>query len=409
MPIFKKSALQAGLFLLSVIPAFSITPSGLTLVQKLKGQGASNLVIAPNDSAVFASLIVEQWGIISYRVMPGDTLAPTLLNNSPSLPYANALMAISPSGRFLYTADDILRGPKKLCIFKIGGNASLTPVGSTLPLPTSPSAITLDSAGRFLYVVLNNNLAYGRPGGLATLQVYSVDAVSGNLTQISGSPYSLGSGAISIMLNSRGNVATVSRWPDSKNGLLTTCSLDKSTGAPGTAIDSIQTPKILPSFLVYGLGNILYVGQNPSSMTSKPNAPDLISAYSVDTNGRLSALPASILKVGPSLRHMAASPDGSLLYVLTNNALNAYTMDPQTGVLSNFARRQGRASGLENRNGHFFAYLCVQRRCFAKHLPGRHAPSRPGKHRGRCRLCSLQRDGECRGFGNSKIRFLLQP
>lgn len=335
-----KTALRAGLpaLLASLSPVLAAPPaSGLTLLRELKGQAASHLVPAPDGSALYTTYTRQRGdyaSVGSYRIAhPGDTLSALPVLIEPGLPDANALIAVAPSGKFLYVADETSR----LYRFGIGANRTLTSFANEiLPLPYEATGLAIDSAGRFLYVLVSQNPGRGLPGGESALKAYAVNDSSGALAEIPGSPFPVGSGAMGLAFAARGDIAIVSRWPAANQGLLTTYALDKATGALGSPIDSLATATKYPSLLALGHGGHLYVGQNPARMTSKPSPPDVISAYSVDPSGRLSALSVPPLKAG-RLNCLTTSAEGSLLYACIDNTVRAYTMNPQTGALAQFA------------------------------------------------------------------------
>jgi 6-phosphogluconolactonase len=163
-----------------------------------------------------------------------DQCSGSLWASSKSVPTGgqNAIaLALDPHGRFLYvtnTASD------NVSAFQVGSDGSLTAVaGSPFASGDSTQGLTFDPSGDFVYVsqgfnVLgysvgtNGELAllagspYAAPGFLVSLTTdrsghyvyagaegagiaaYKIDEVSGNLTPVSGSPFTAGADAVFV-------------------------------------------------------------------------------------------------------------------------------------------------------------------------------------------------------------------
>lgn len=152
----------------------------------------------PADNALMSMPLVDPSGRFLYIADMGDggssgavsgyTIDPVtgLLIHMPGSPFSINLgfvasIAIHPNGQFLYAsdADGLVSG------FRIDQST-----GALLPLPFPPAVagsytegLTMDPFGRFLYAYNEN------PGVGANVSAYTIEAVSGKLTPIPGSPF----------------------------------------------------------------------------------------------------------------------------------------------------------------------------------------------------------------------------
>ena len=103
---------------------------------------------------------------------------PTSVALDPGGPYAYVLMTASSS-----VAPGTVTG---ITTYSIASDGKLALVGSTTPLGTSavPTGITIDSAGKFLFVSSNT------PGAPGEIDVFSIGS-GGGLTAVPGSPFVL--------------------------------------------------------------------------------------------------------------------------------------------------------------------------------------------------------------------------
>jgi 6-phosphogluconolactonase len=143
----------------------------------------SGLLITPNNSYVYASL-----GALGVQVLTlgsGGALSagatPTLLAPfSKSTSPSDQGSASDPNSAFLFVAE-INTG---LRVFSIGSGGSLSEVsGSPYAVGTGPTAVDLDSTGSYVYVANK---------GSNNISAFTLTAASGKLTAVAGSPFSSG-------------------------------------------------------------------------------------------------------------------------------------------------------------------------------------------------------------------------
>jgi 6-phosphogluconolactonase len=108
--------------------------------------------------------------------------------DAPFLPFQDL------SGNYLYILGDdtlgvINSGPSTLTGYAVDGSGALTPIpGMPIAYPVGPWNPRFHPGGRFLYITSSENTADAGNG----LHVYSIDAATGELTSVPGSPYELG-------------------------------------------------------------------------------------------------------------------------------------------------------------------------------------------------------------------------
>jgi 6-phosphogluconolactonase len=143
----------------------------------------TGLLITPNNAYVYASL-----GALGVQVLTlgsGGALAagatPTLLFPfSKSTSPLDQGTASDPNSLFLFVAET----NTGLRVFSIGSGGSLSEIsGSPYAVGTGPTAVNLDPTGSYVYVANK---------GSNNISAFTLTAASGKLTAIAGSPFSSG-------------------------------------------------------------------------------------------------------------------------------------------------------------------------------------------------------------------------
>ena len=129
---------------------------GPIVVNPSVGPGAFAVLFAPNGTA-----LVTETGpmggnnaaaISSYAVLPNATLSS--ISASVPLGAASCWQAVTPDGRFVYTANT---GSSTISGFSIASNGALTPLAGTILATLPKGSLDLDSAisvdGKFLYTL----------------------------------------------------------------------------------------------------------------------------------------------------------------------------------------------------------------------------------------------------------------
>jgi 6-phosphogluconolactonase len=209
--VFTAMALNpAGTFLYGAgNPYISSSPGGIwvgsinpqagnvILVSKPSTQGqlfSMALAVHPSGKFLFAvGTIGRLPTVLSYAIDP-TTGTLTLLNSLENGSWEILSdVVVHPSGQFLYVTSEgsgNFIGPAFILGFSIDGNGNLTPIpGSPFSAPGSyPLSLATDPAGKFLYV------------SCGVVAGFTVDANSGALTPMAGSPFPSGNGSGVIVI-----------------------------------------------------------------------------------------------------------------------------------------------------------------------------------------------------------------
>ena len=213
--------------------------------------------------------------------MSSVTLGNKFLKNSA---------VITPGGRYLYQNDvdrndDLFPTSVQLAGFSTdAATGALSPVpGNPLTLTTpSPSTtsgtgpMAIDPTGKFLYVgyqfvVLN----VGDDGGLAA---YSIDAASGALTVVPGSPFGVGGVPSSVAIDASGRFLIVSIFPLGGGSRLAVFSIDPGTGALTSVPGSFGPTYVWGTLAADPSGPYVYAG---SALETANNAA-IVFVLSID-------------------------------------------------------------------------------------------------------------------------------
>jgi len=171
----------------------------------------TGLLITPNNSYVYVSL--STLGVQVLTLGTGGALstgaAPTLLAPlSTSTSPADYGLASDPKTAFLFLAE-INTGLRE---FSIGANGALSEVsGSPYAVGTGPTGVILDPTGTYVYVANK---------GSNNISAFTLTATSGKLTAISGSPFASG-GQLPIAMindNSKAFLAVINSGANGSSG-----------------------------------------------------------------------------------------------------------------------------------------------------------------------------------------------
>lgn len=291
-------------------------------------------------------------------------LATSVLASSGAL----ANMVSDSAGKFLFACslyNSTIEG------FSINSKSGvLTPIsGSTLPLPGFPACdLSIDAAGRFLYIATSTgvlaftvNATTGAlsaiagspfsdgsvlresvmdPSGkflyaisnttLNTISVFAINSSSGALTPIAGSPFQLpiGGTAYSIAVHPSGKFLYIS-FPQTEQ--IAAWSVNSSTGGltilPGSPFVSGVVSGDAPNGLVVApSGEFLYAWSGGAS----------VFGFSVDANsGALSAMTLSPFTLNSE--NLAIDPTTQFLYAAHGNSVGGFNINVSTGTLTTFA------------------------------------------------------------------------
>ncbi|HWM68394.1 MAG TPA: beta-propeller fold lactonase family protein [Steroidobacteraceae bacterium] len=231
-------------------------------------------------------------------------------------------VSLTPNGKFAYVPNLDSSNVSAYTVDAASGN--LVPVaGSPFATGLVPFAASVHPSGRFVYTV-NQGSATGDPG---TLSVFGIDAASGALSTVPGSPYSAnGRQPTAIVFDPTGRFAYV---PNLLDNTVAAFSINQSTGAP--------TP----------IGGPVVTGQYPTAASVDPSAKVLyivnagsssISGYTINAaTGVISSISGSPWPTGGTgPQAINIDPAGRFAYVTNGDSKNIsiFAINATTGGLS---------------------------------------------------------------------------
>jgi 6-phosphogluconolactonase len=194
------------------------------------------LLITPNNSLVYVSL-----GTLGVQVLSLGTGGALSTGNSPTIlpPLSKSSspadygLASDPNSKFLFVAEF----NTGLRVLSIGASGALSEIsGSPYTAGTGPTGVVVDPTGSYVYVANK---------GSNNISAYTLNATSGQLTAISGSPFSSG-GLLPIAFakdNSGKYLAVINSGNNGSSGNNDLQLFSYSTTTPGalTAVSNATT------------------------------------------------------------------------------------------------------------------------------------------------------------------------
>jgi 6-phosphogluconolactonase len=182
------------------VSAYSIDPSGiLTVAGGSVSTGKMPSAIAINPGGNYLFVANEGSNNVSAYAVSGTTLSEvagspfTTIPVGTTAPTGPTAVVVSGTGNFLYVANNFTG---TLAAFSIS-SGKLTPLGqSPYTVGTAPSGLGIVPSGAFLYVANtgSNNVSAFAICDKAVTTCANPNSPDGTLTQVTGSPFSLGSG-----------------------------------------------------------------------------------------------------------------------------------------------------------------------------------------------------------------------
>lgn len=308
--------------------------SGATFTVTPVGPGTCTITVTgkqgKDDNATVAVNVVGSLVEFAYAVnLSSNTISAYAVNATsgaltpvPGSPFATGTnpdsIAVDPSGKFAYVTTIGEPSSPSVFIYAYTINASsgaLTPVaGSPFSGGPNPTAVTVDPTGTFAFVTNQGN---------NTISAFRINAASGALAPVVGSPYAVGTSPQGVAATSK--FAYVTNIAD---GTVSAFAIDGTSGAltpvPGSPFAAGQGPGVA----VDPAGKFAYA-TNVSDSTVSGSA---INA----TSGALTPVPGSPFGTGNAPAGIAVDPTGRFAFVadLGSNAVSAYTISATSGALT---------------------------------------------------------------------------
>jgi 6-phosphogluconolactonase len=319
--------------------AFTIGVSGaLTAVGTAQATGSLPSAVAIDPLSQFLFVSNEASSNISpYVINSGGSLTAEALVTSGAEP---GPLTVDPSDKFLYVEDQVGSQTNETGIqsFAIGAGASLT-ASLVVGEPEAGSLTILSGSAAVAYTP---QFAYTANEGFSNISGYQVNATTGALTAVTGSPFSAGTGAgetIDIVADPFERFVFAVNASDNPN----TVSAFKITTSTGALVAATGSPFATGGFSNYGIaedasGRFVYT---MSASTSE------ISGFNVNqSSGALTTIPSFTSPELDAPGAIANSPFGSTLFVTNkgDDTVSVLAIGP-SGTVNNFSNSPFAGSG----------------------------------------------------------------
>ncbi len=237
--------------------------------------------------------------------------------------------AVTYTPKFAYVANLLSNNISAFSIDALTG--ALTSItGSPFASGARPFGIVVHPSSRFAYATNSSD---------NTVSAYRIDPGTGAMAVIAGSPYATGSNPAAPAIDPSGRFLFV---PNYASNDVSVYAIDETTGAllnvSGSTLSSMYEPV---AAAVDPTGRFLYIANQGGAAygvcTPTLISPCGISAYSIDrATGVLTPVPNSPFPGGPEPSALAIDPSGRYLYVANQSTDTTFSfwIDPVSGSLT---------------------------------------------------------------------------
>jgi len=305
--------------------------------------------------------------IVAYREDPNSGVLTQLTGSPVAAGSAVRSIAMHPSGKFLYAANSGDGPPTgDVSLFTISSTGALTEVTPRTNVGTTPTLLAMDTAGTFLYV---GNAASDN------ISVFSIDAGTGALTAVAGSPFPTGPSPLNMQVSPSGEFLYVT-LEESTTGIVEVFSINQGVLTPllpnnlfttggnpyGIAISAsggfLYTANTRDSsiseFMINPDGSLAEISGSPIGGTnSAPVALFIdksgkflyvanlgssnLAAYTIGSDGTLTLLSGSPFSTGTNPSSIVSDSSGKYLFVGNGSGIQSFSLDSGTGALTSVA------------------------------------------------------------------------
>ncbi len=299
----------------------------------------------PNNKFLYAPVGVAVGSpIYGYSINATSGLL-TSLSGSPFASVTGAIyLNFTTSGNFAFSSG-AFNGSTQVESFSVNPTTgALTSLG-TQPSGNPPCGPALTPNNKFYYVPSDQ--------AAGTIYGYGVNTTTGALTPLTGSPFPGHEFNCGAFVHPNGKFLFVMGWANSANNYdapVAVYAVNATTGAL-TEVPGSPFPGAGDAYNDYfatdPTGRFLYIAVGPSGASSGP--PGILLAYSVNlTTGALSPLTGSPYKFGQNAIALTLDPTGKFLY-LTNNGSGpttyTFSINSSTGVLTQIGQQGIQGAG----------------------------------------------------------------
>ena len=193
--------------------------------------------------------------------------------------------------------------------------------GSPFPDKSNPAFLTVNPSGTVAYVANNSD----------SVSAYRIDTTTGALTEVPGSPFKAGSQPYFIRINPSGTIAYVANWMPA---YVTAYRIDLSTGALTPANDEWSSIQNLSAYLPTPNATV-----SPAGPFAYWVVNDGIETFRIDPANGSNHEITGIQIDNPYAHSIMLNPDGTLAYVTEEppgqaGIVSAYHVNAATGALT---------------------------------------------------------------------------
>jgi 6-phosphogluconolactonase (cycloisomerase 2 family) len=226
-------------------------------------------------------------------------------------------IALDPAGKFLFTANQASDKVSAFTIDPMAGTLTDVP-GSPFAAGDGPYSLVVDPSGKFLYVANNLNTAPGN-----SVSAYAINGTTGVLSPVPGSPFSAGVNPIGVTVDPTGRYAYVAAAGSGVQAYVingTTGALSP-VGAPLGASGSPFGVVVDPS------GKFVYATNGGTNT---------VSVYAITLGTGALTLVGTPVAAGSLPSSITVDPSGKYAFVVNESSasISAYSIDAITGALS---------------------------------------------------------------------------
>jgi len=252
--------------------------------------------------------------VSAYTIEAGTGVLSPLVSSPFRAGSEPSAVVAEPSANFIYVANS---GPASNNVSVYHIDAGALTLKDTFATDIGPFSMAVETGGRFAYV----------PNwGANNVSAYAIDASTGALSTIVGSPFSAENAPSFVAVDPSGKFAYLS---NQNSNSISAYAIDGNTGAllstvPGSPLSTPHPTGVT----VEPSGRFEYVANWDSGT---------VSAYAINANtGALSLIPGPPIAAGMNPYSATVEPSGRFAYVTNagSNSVSAYTINQMTGVLS---------------------------------------------------------------------------
>jgi 6-phosphogluconolactonase (cycloisomerase 2 family) len=308
-----------------------------------EGRVANCVAVDPGGKFVFATSNKDT-AVWAYTIAPTTGTLTQIGVFSTGTGLGSLPRGIAVTGKFAYVADDFTSDAVGNFIGPVSGFTIDATTGALSPIAGSPFSVGGDATA--VATTLNGNFLYVQSdiqqGTTLTQAIYafSIDATTGALTPVPGSPWALPAGTAFLGLHPTGKFIYLSLSGVGNNlGQVMVYAVNPMTGALTVLGTSAATASSFPGGIAFDpTGKFAYVTDVPD-LVQRGNT---VSAYTIDaTTGALTPIVGSPFAAGSWPGSVSVDPTGRFLFEVdtgvntpTTGAVSAFSINTTTGALT---------------------------------------------------------------------------